>query len=185
MCRMQQSLKTSRGCLRSRRSGTGANTRTRRPNTGCASGLAGTDRRLGRRPRGNFTYSRTHIARQISHEEPAFCTIERKLQLPLLISEIAESGVGSRPRPWCRHRGADREFGVRGGAEVTAPATKTQLMSRPPPRPSHAARCVADTTANCPGSFAPQGAVAQITFPMWTSSGSSSRSSGSGRAMGR
>jgi hypothetical protein len=28
-------------------------------------------------------------------------------------------------------------------------------------------------------------AVAQITFLMWTSSGSSSRSSGSGRAMGR
>ena len=42
----------------------------------------------------------------------------------------------------------------------------------------------ASARPNCPDSFAPHGAVAQITFPMWTSSGSCSRSSGSGRAMG-
>jgi hypothetical protein len=37
--------------------------------------------------------------------------------------------------------------------------------SRPPPRPIHAARCVADATPTCPYSLAPHGAVAQITFP--------------------
>jgi hypothetical protein len=57
------------------------------------------------------------IATQISHEEPAFCTIERKLQLSLLISEIAEFGVG---------RGPDRGVGIeaRIGSSACAEASK-------------------------------------------------------------
>ena len=43
------------------------------------------------------------IATQISQDKPAFCTIERKLQFPVLISEIAEFGVG---------RGPDRGVGI-------------------------------------------------------------------------
>ncbi len=42
-----------------------------------------------------------------------------------------------------------------------------------------------DTTADCPDRFTSQGALTQITFDMWMSSGSSSRSLGTGWAMGR
>ena len=56
------------------------------------------------------------IARQISHEEPAFCTIERKLQLPLLISEIAEFGVRRGP-----DRGVDIEARISRSACAEAP----------------------------------------------------------------